>query len=205
GKQDYEAIMANSKLEVTDRKREVMQMAQEIMNRKGVNLFTFDVKTAEKFVKDLEIDDCDQPQPPILVVVKATFNSISIEWQMSHPSLALKVNEFGIEVARIRKDETKKKKSSKKSKKKKGKGKKKKKGSDDDSESDKSASESGSEEKLKKKKGADKDDEKKGKDKDLEDDLILENAEGDFTEEELMGIKWTEVGLLNKYVVIFFF
>ncbi|ETO27261.1 hypothetical protein RFI_09872 [Reticulomyxa filosa] len=61
-------------------------------------------------------------------------------------------------------------------------------------------------EKLKKKKkGADKDDEKKGKDKDLEDDLILENAEGDFTEEELMGVKWTEVGLLNKYIVIFFF
>jgi len=101
---------------------------QGILNRKGVNLimatqpkmqFTYEPLVLEKFLKDLEIDDCDQPQPPILKVVKVTFNSVTVEWQMSHPSLISKVQDFGIEVGRIRKMEDKKSKSSKKSKKKK--------------------------------------------------------------------------------------
>jgi len=126
GKQQYEAIMGNPQVDINSRKKDVVQVTQGILNRKGINLImatqpkmqlTFELPVVEKFLKDLEIDDCDQPQPPILTTGKATFNSIAIEWQMSHPSLALKVQDFGIEVAKIRKME-KKSKSSKKSKKK---------------------------------------------------------------------------------------
>ncbi|ETO34123.1 putative serine-rich protein, partial [Reticulomyxa filosa] len=86
GKNEYEAIMANSQLDVVNRKKEVVRVAQAILTRKGVNLivatqpkmqFTFETAVLDKFLKDLDIDDCDQPFPPIVAVVKATFNTIT--------------------------------------------------------------------------------------------------------------------------------
>jgi len=141
GKQEYEAVMANAQLDVNTRKKEVVRMCQTILTRKGINLIMatqpkmqmpFEPSILEKFLKELEIDDCDQPQAPILTLIKTTYNTATVEWRMSHPSLIDKVQDFSIEFAVTRKLEEKK---SKKSKKKKGKHKKKK-GSDDESGSE---------------------------------------------------------------------
>ncbi|ETO18031.1 hypothetical protein RFI_19264 [Reticulomyxa filosa] len=120
---------------------------------------------------------------------------------MSHPSLVAKVDEFGIEIARVKKAEEKKSKSKKS--KKKGKGKKK--GSDDSGSDDsESASEERQRGRQKKKKKGDKDEEK-AKDQDLaldEDGLNLGN-EGDFNEDEISGLKWADIDGKKSFEVLF--
>eukprot|EP00484_Ammonia_sp_Unknown_P030921 CAMPEP_0197025492 /NCGR_PEP_ID=MMETSP1384-20130603/5810_1 /TAXON_ID=29189 /ORGANISM="Ammonia sp." /LENGTH=737 /DNA_ID=CAMNT_0042454027 /DNA_START=46 /DNA_END=2259 /DNA_ORIENTATION=- len=170
GKKEYERLISDVNLDIHKRKMEIMNMINEVMNNK-VPLclvtqpeirFLMPPKAVSAFLTAMTIDNCDRPAPPILILGKVTFDTMTISWRTEFDDdvnavSSRKAMEFQLCYAKFtkefilskkerkkakKKQEKIKKKSKKKSKKSKRKKKKKSKyDSDSDSDSD---SESGS-------------------------------------------------------------
>jgi len=130
GKKQYQEYIEDVNMDINKRKNKILNMIDNILNDSNVMLvmvtqpkiaFNVDNKAVQKFLDSLVIDDCDQPFPPVVFIVKIQHDRITIEWKMDdkfQTNNTKTINAFEIEYAKLPKEYLlKETKSSKKSKK----------------------------------------------------------------------------------------
>eukprot|EP01084_Bolivina_argentea_P073177 132794_1 len=89
GKKQYESLISNVELDIHKRKLEIMGMANNIINAK-VPLclvtqpdikFLMPPKAVSQFLNALSVDNCDRPAPPVIILEKVTFDTLTVSWQ----------------------------------------------------------------------------------------------------------------------------
>ena len=87
-KTKYEELMSNKGIDKYDRQMNVLSMVDQVLNQ-NVNLslitqptmkFLENPKIVSKLFNSLQIDDCDTPSQPIVIIKDSKFSSIHINW-----------------------------------------------------------------------------------------------------------------------------
>jgi len=182
-----------------------MELVNELTGRKDVQLtlvtqpkfrLAFENQMVATLLDHLTIDDCDQPPPPILNLLKITYESATLEVSCDDDVLVNKATQFVVEVALVhtdskvkpKKEPSKKRKVKKIRKMKKKSKKKKRKTSESDASGSGSGSESGSDKNKESEedsdKGSDESKSDKGSDEDKSDAEDSDEKDGSEAEEE---------------------
>jgi len=113
GKKQFEQAIADVALDVHTRKKKIVEVVNELTGRKDIQLtlvtqpkvrFAFENQMLTTFLSQLNIDDCDQPLPPVIKITRLTYESITIEITCDDEVLVNKATEFAVEVALIHTD-----------------------------------------------------------------------------------------------------
>jgi len=96
GKIKYETYLADQTLDINRRKKMIFDMVNGVMFYPGVTLLLItqpkmilkDYKpTLSAFLKNIVVDDCDQPMAPLIYISKADGDTLAVEWTINDRDL----------------------------------------------------------------------------------------------------------------------